>query len=115
MGFPFITGFFSKEIIYYFLEDSIFNFLLFYIRIISIGFTSIYIFRVSFYVYSSFFKINSIRLKLKNLGQIEKSIILLGICGIFLGWIFNEGLIKIICFRVINFYENFYIILIIIS
>ena len=114
LGFPFVTGFFSKEIIYYFLEDSFFNFLVFYIRIISIGLTSVYIYRVSFYVFNTSYKYFSLNFKYINLNEIEKSIFILGLGRVFLGWIFNEGFVRIISLRVLNFYENFFIIIIVI-
>lgn len=90
-GFPFISGFYSKDIIIEIIYFRKFNIVIFIISIISLIFTVIYSIRLIYYSFFGEFKL--IRCKLiKESSLINKSIIILIILRILIGsrlnWIF---------------------------
>lgn len=90
-GFPFIAGFYSKDIIIEIIYFRNFNIFIFFISLISLIFTIIYSIRLIYYSFFGEFKIMRCKIIIEN-SLINKSIIILItlriIIGSMLNWIF---------------------------
>lgn len=118
VGFPFLTGFFSKEVIItiFFFKKKIYYFFLYFLILISLCFTTLYSFRLIFYVF--FFKINGFYSTYKYLEDTKDtiffSLVLLIIPSIFFGFFFKDLFIGFgttffslsIFFNITSFYIN---------
>lgn len=90
-GFPFISGFYSKDIIMEIIYFRKFNIIIFILSLISLIFTVIYSIRLIYYSFLGEFKLIRCKIIVENL-LINKSIIILIILRILIGsmlrWIF---------------------------
>lgn len=111
IGFPFLTGFYSKESIIELLieKESITGVLAYWLLLISTLFTSLYVSRLFFLVFYN--KTNSYKSVLlglkKNIGCMCFSSIILAIGSIFFGFIFQDFFIGIGS----NFFDNAFLTL----
>lgn len=87
-GFPFISGFYSKDIIIEMIYFRKFNMIMFVMSVISLIFTVIYSIRLMYYSFFGEFKLMSCKLVKEN-SLINKSIIILIILRILIGSILN--------------------------
>lgn len=87
-GFPFISGFYSKDIIIEIIYFRKFNIIIFIISLISLIFTVIYSIRLMFYSFFGELKLMGCKL-IKENSLINKSIIILIILRILIGSILN--------------------------
>jgi len=95
IGFPFLTGFFSKEAILtvFFFKKDIYLYILYFLTIISVMFTSIYSFRLLLYVFFGSIKGNFIIYKFINEYFYTSIFFSLGVLlftSIFFGFIFKD-------------------------
>jgi len=111
IGFPFLTGFYSKEALLDLLsirDGQLYRFV-FWLLIVSIFFTSSYVIRLFFLVF--FNKSNSYKSVIKNIDKkfntMVFSVIVLSICSIFFGFYFKEIFIGI----GLNFFDNSFFVL----
>lgn len=87
-GFPFIAGFYSKDIIIEIIYFRKFNIFIFIISLISLIFTVIYSIRLIYYSFFGEFKIMRCKIIIENL-LINKSIMILIILRVIIGSILN--------------------------
>lgn len=87
-GFPFIAGFYSKDIIIEIIYFRKFNIIMFILSLISLIFTVMYSIRLIYYSFFGEFKILRCKIVIENL-LINKSIIILIILRIIIGSILN--------------------------
>lgn len=87
-GFPFISGFYSKDIIIEIVYFRKFNIFIFIISLISLIFTVMYSIRLMYYSFFGEFKLIRCKIILENL-LINKSIIILIILRILIGSLLN--------------------------
>jgi proton-translocating NADH-quinone oxidoreductase chain L len=111
IGFPFLTGFYSKEALLDLLSvkgGQLYRFI-FWLLIVSIFFTSSYVTRLFYLVF--FNKTNSYKSIIKDVDKkfntMVFSIILLSICSIFFGFYFKEVFTGI----GLNFFDNSFFVL----
>lgn len=87
-GFPFMAGFYSKDIVIEIIYFRKFNIIIFMLSVISLIFTVIYSIRLIYYSFFGEFKIRRSKIIIENL-LINKSIIILIILRIIIGSILN--------------------------
>lgn len=87
-GFPFIAGFYSKDIIIEIIYFRKFNVVIFFISVISLIFTVIYSIRLIYYSFFGEFKIIRCKIIMED-SLINKSIIILIILRVIIGSILN--------------------------
>lgn len=87
-GFPFIAGFYSKDIVIEIIYFRKFNIIIFVLSVISLMFTVIYSVRLMYYSFFGEFKTIRCKMIIENL-LINKSIIILIILRIMIGSILN--------------------------
>lgn len=87
-GFPFMSGFYSKDIIIEIIYFRQFNLIIFIISVVSLIFTVMYSIRLMYYSFFGEFKLIRCRL-IKESSLINKSIIILIILRILIGSILN--------------------------
>lgn len=87
-GFPFIAGFYSKDIIIEIIYFRKFNIIIFILSLISLIFTVIYSMRLIYYSFFGEFKMMRCKIIIEN-SLINKSIIILMILRIIIGSILN--------------------------
>lgn len=87
-GFPFMAGFYSKDIIIEIIYFRKFNMIIFILSVVSLIFTVIYSIRLIYYSFFGEFKIIRCRIIMEN-SLINKSIIILIILRIIIGSILN--------------------------
>lgn len=87
-GFPFMAGFYSKDMIIEIIYFRKFNIIMFIISLVSLIFTVIYSIRLIYYSFFGEFKIMRCKIIIENV-LINKSIIILIILRIFIGSILN--------------------------
>lgn len=111
IGFPFLTGFYSKESIIELLvnQQFILGELIYWLILISVFFTSSYVFRLFFLVFFSnlgVYKKNLLKIK-KDLDLMVISVVFLAFISIFVGFFFKEIFTGIGS----NFFSNSFLIL----
>nr|AYQ18964.1 NADH dehydrogenase subunit 5 [Discolomatidae sp. 3 ACP-2013] len=88
-GLPFLSGFYSKDLIMEMMSMNSVNMLIYLIMYISIGLTVSYSFRLTFYLMMNKYMFNSLNNKFENLDYMMKSMLLMLIFVIFSGSLFS--------------------------
>nr|APX40220.1 NADH dehydrogenase subunit 5 [Psylliodes heydeni] len=113
-GIPFMSGFYSKDLIVEFMSMNILNIYIYLIFYISIGLTAAYSFRLTYYTLTGEFNFISLNLVKEN-----STIMLLGMSGliyivIFSGGLFNWLVFDSLIFICLPFFMKFLTLLMII-
>ena len=112
IGFPFLTGFFSKEVILiiFFLKKDLFILFSFFLILISTMLTVIYSYRLLFYIFFKYINgfFNCYKLVKESNNCIFLSLFILIIFSIFIGFLLNDLFIGFgSSFFFFNFFYNF--------